>query len=94
MKPLFDKVLIKRETLEEKLKTTLIIPDTAKKRNAPQTGVVIAVGPLVHKDIDYFTVKVGDRVLFGQHAGSWIEDDETEVFICLDSDILCVLEDK
>lgn len=94
MKPLFDKILIKRDTIQDKYNTSLIIPDNASKRNAPVTGVVIAVGPLVHKDVDYETVNVGDRVLFGLHAGTFIEDDnEDEFFICLDVDILCILEE-
>ena len=89
MKPLFDKVLIKRETLEDKLKTTLIIPDQAAKRNAPATGVVLAIGPDVEQ------VEVGQRVLFGLHAGSWIkDDDENDVFVCLDVDVLCVMEEE
>ena len=89
MKPLFDKVLIKRETLKDKLKTTLVIPDTVAKRNAPQTGMVLAVGP------DTEQVEVGQKVLFGLHAGSWIKDDnDEEIFVCLDVDVLCVLEDS
>ena len=88
MKPLFDKVLIKRETLEDKLKSTLIIPDTAARRNAPQTGIILAIGP------DTEQVEVGQRVLFGLHAGSFIPDgDKDDVFVCLDVDVLCVLED-
>ena len=88
MKPLFDKVLIKRDTLEDKLKTSLIIPESSQKRNAPQTGVIIAIGP------DTLQVEVGQKVLFGLHAGSWIKDDEdNELFVCLDVDILAILED-
>ena len=86
MKPLFDKVLIKRETLKDKLKTTLVIPDTVAQRNAPSTGVILAVGP------DTEQVEVGQRVIFGIHAGSWLkDDDDNDVFICLDTDVLCVL---
>ncbi len=87
MKPLFDKVLIKRQTLQDTLNTTLIIPDDAQKRNAPQTGVVLAIG----EDVEQ--VCVGDNVLFGQHAGSFIKDeDDNELFIILDTDVLCIME--
>ena len=89
MKPLFDKVIIERDTLQQKLKSTIIIPETMEKRNAPSTGTIIAVGP------DTEQVAKGDRVLFGLHAGSWIkDDDDKEFFVCLDADILAILEDS
>ena len=88
MKPLFDKVIIERDTLQQKLKTDLYIPETIEKRNAPSTGTIISIGP------DTEQVAVGDRVLFGLHAGSWIkDDDDNEFFVCLDADILAILED-
>ncbi len=86
MIPLFDKVIIERDTLQTK--SSIIIPDDAARRNAPATGVIVAVGP------DTEQVKEGQRVLFGLHAGSFIkDDDDNDFFVCLDVDILCVLED-
>ena len=84
LKPLFDKVLIERETLQTS--TSIILPDDINKRNAPSRGIVVAIGP------DTEQVEVGQKVIFGMHAGSWIKDDnDDEVYVCLDTDILCIV---
>lgn len=85
MRPLFARVLIERESLQQK--TSILIPETAAKRNAPAIGKVIAVGPTADKSIE-----VGARVVFGRHAGDEIEEGGRKFWICQDEDILTVIE--
>jgi chaperonin GroES len=88
IKPLFARVLLKRETLQEKLSTSLIIPDEAQKRNAPSEGVVVAVGPTCDE-----TIEVGQKVLFGRHAGDYFEVGDEEFYILADEDIIATIEE-
>lgn len=89
-RPLFGRVLIRRE-IEEK-RGSIILPDA--KKHARNEGIVVAVGETAEG------IKVGDKVLFGKHAGAWldstyskgIEQDDGTLFICADEDILCVKE--
>ena len=83
--PLFARVLLKRESIQAK--TKILIPQTVEKRNAPAKGVVSAKGPAADASI-----KVGAKVIFGQHAGAWIDVDGEELYICADEDILVILE--
>ena len=85
LRPLFDRVLLKREEL--KTATGLIIPDAAKERNAPTRGVVIAIGPTCTG-----AVTMGDRVLFGVHAGAPLKVDGAEVFVVAEEDIIAIVE--
>jgi len=94
VKPLQDRILVKRLDLEEKTPGGIIIPDTAKEK--PQEARVIAVGPgryLESGDIRKPAVKEGDRVLFGKYAGSEVKIDGVEHIILREDDILAVLED-
>lgn len=80
--PKFARVLIERE----KVKSTLIIPESAEKRNAPAHGRIIAAGPTCDDEIKKL---VGKTVIFGRHAGDWIKaPDGSEIYICQDEDIL------
>ena len=79
VRPLNDRVLVKRLESEEKTKGGIIIPDAAKEK--PLEGKVI---PLV--------VKKGDRVLFGKYSGTEIKIDGEEVVIVREDDILAVIE--
>jgi chaperonin GroES len=92
LKPLLDRVLVKRlEELEQK-KGGIIIPDTAKEK--PMEGKVVAVGPgkLDEKGKRIpIEVKAGDRVLFGKYAGTEIKIDEEEHIILSADEILGII---
>ena len=93
IRPLQDRVILKRIEEEEKSKGGIIIPDTAKEK--PQEGKVIAVGKgKANEDgkITPLDVKVNDRVLFGKYAGSEIFIDGDEHLIMREEDILGVIE--
>ena len=87
IKPLQDRVLIKR--LDENTKTAggIIIPDTAKEK--PLKGEVIAIGNGT-KD-EEMVLKVGDEVLYGKYAGTELEIEGTKYLIMRQSDVLAVL---
>ncbi len=93
IRPLQDRVIVKRVAEEEKSKGGIIIPDTAKEK--PQEGKVVAVGKgKVNEDgkITPLDVKVNDRVLFGKYAGTEINIDGEEHMIMREDDILGVIE--
>ncbi len=93
IRPLQDRVIVKRIEEEEKSKGGIIIPDTAKEK--PQEGQVIAVGKGKVGDDGKVTpldLKVNDRVLFGKYAGSEVNIDDVEHLIMREDDILGVIE--
>ena len=93
IRPLQDRVIVKRIAEEEKSKGGIIIPDTAKEK--PQEGKVIAVGKgKVNEDgkLIPLDVKVNDRILFGKYSGSEINIDGDEHLIMREEDILGVIE--
>jgi chaperonin GroES len=93
VRPLHDRLLVRRVEEEEKTKGGLIIPDTAKEK--PQEGKVIAVGKgRVAEDgkLRPLDVHKGDRVLFTKYAGSEIEVGGDEHLIIREDDVLAVLE--
>ncbi len=93
VKPLQDRVLVKRLEHEEKSRGGIIIPDTAKEK--PQEGKVIAVGPgkvLESGELRKPVVQEGDRILFGKYAGSEVKLDGEEHIILREDDILAVLD--
>jgi chaperonin GroES len=95
IRPLQDRVIVKRLEEEEKTKGGIIIPDTAKEK--PQEGKVIAVGKgKVNEDgkLIPLDVKVGDRILFGKYSGSEIKIDGEEHLIMREEDILGIIEGK
>ena len=93
IRPLGDRVLIKRVDEEEKSKGGIIIPDTAKEK--PQEGKVIAVGK-GKKDEDGkatpLDVKSGDKILFGKYSGTEIKLDGEEHLILREEDILGIIQ--
>lgn len=94
LRPLFDRVLVKRIEHEERTQGGLIIPDTAKEK--PQEGRVIAVGPgkvLDNGELRKPVVKEGDRVLFGKYAGSDVKIGGEEHVIMREDDILGIIEE-
>lgn len=93
IRPLQDRVIVKRIEEEEKTKGGIIIPDTAKEK--PSEGVVVAVGKGKADDNGKVTpldVKVKDRVLFGKYAGTEVSIDGEEHLIMREDDILGIVE--
>ena len=93
IRPLQDRIIVKRVAEEEKTKGGIIIPDTAKEK--PIEGKVVAVGNgKVMKDgkVRPVDVKVGDTVLFGKYSGTEIKIDGIDHLILREDDILGVLE--
>ena len=93
IRPLQDRVIVKRVEEEGKTKGGIIIPDTAKEK--PMEGKVIAVGKgkvLEDGRIHPLDVKVGDRVLFGKYSGTEIKIVDEEHLIMREDDILGVIE--
>jgi len=93
VRPLHDRILVRRIEQEEKTKGGLIIPDTAKEK--PQEGKVIAVGKGRVADdgkLRPLDVQKGDRVLFTKYAGNEIEVGGDEHLIIREDDVLAVLE--
>lgn len=92
IRPLHDRVIVKRIEEEEKSKGGIIIPDTAKEK--PQEGRVVAVGPGKQEDgkVLPLDVKKGDRVLFGKYAGTEIKLNGEEHLILREDDILGIIE--
>ena len=93
MRPLHDRLLVKRIAEEEKTKGGLIIPDTAREK--PTEGQVIAVGEgkvLDDGKLRPLDVHAGDRVLFGKYSGTEIQHLGDEHLIIREDDVLAVLE--
>jgi len=93
IRPLQDRLLVKRVEEEEKTSGGIIIPDTAKEK--PQEGKVVAVGPGKAGDdgkIVPLDVKKGDRVLFSKYAGTEVNIEGVEHLIIREDDVLGVLE--
>ncbi|HEY8923030.1 MAG TPA: co-chaperone GroES [Polyangia bacterium] len=93
VRPLQDRVIVKRIAEEEKTRGGIIIPDTAKEK--PGEGEVVAVGSGKADDkgkIRPLDVKKGDRVLFGKYSGSEIKVDGVDHIILREDEILGVIE--
>ncbi|MCP4577227.1 MAG: co-chaperone GroES [Deltaproteobacteria bacterium] len=93
VKPLHDRVIVKRVEEEEKTKGGIIIPDTAKEK--PVEGEIMAVGEGKVGDDGKkiaLEVKVGDKVLFGKYAGTEIQIDNEEHLIMREDDIIAIVE--
>ena len=93
VRPLHDRILIRRLEEQETVKGGIIIPDTAKEK--PQEGEVIAVGGGKKKDdgkVIPLDVKTGDRILFGKYSGTDIHIDDEEYLILREEEVLAVLE--
>jgi chaperonin GroES len=94
IKPLADRILVKRIEEEQKTKGGIIIPDAAKEK--PQEGMVVATGDgkvLENGQKLALTVKVGDKILFGKYSGSEIKVDGDEHLIMREDDVLGIVED-
>jgi len=95
IRPLQDRVIVKRLEEEEKTKGGIIIPDSAKEK--PQEGKVIAVGKgkvTEEGKVIPLDVKVGDRILFGKYSGTEVKIEGEEHLIMREEDILGIIEGK
>ncbi|MFQ5816947.1 MAG: co-chaperone GroES [Terriglobia bacterium] len=93
VRPLHDRILIRRIEEQETVRGGIIIPDTAKEK--PQEGEVIAVGHGKKKEdgkVVPLDVKVGDRILFGKYSGTDIRIEDEEYLILREEEVLAVLE--
>lgn len=93
VRPLHDRILIKRIEEKETIKGGIIIPDTAKEK--PQEGEVIAVGKGKKTEdgkVIPLDVQAGDRILFGKYSGTEIKIDDQEYLIVREDEVLGVLE--
>jgi chaperonin GroES len=95
IRPLQDRLIVKRIAEEEKTKGGIIIPDTAKEK--PIEGKVIAVGNgkvLEDGKVRPLDVKAGDRILFAKYGGTEVKIDGEDHLIMREDDVLGVIEDK
>ena len=93
VRPLYDRILVKRVEPKEQVRGGIIIPDTAKEK--PQQGKVIAVGNGKSKDDGKrvpLDVKSGDTILFGKYSGKEIKLDGEEYLIMREDEVLAVIE--
>ena len=93
IRPLYDRIVVKRIEQQEQMQGGLYIPDTAKEK--PQEGEVVAVGKGKRMEDGKLTaldVQVGDRILFGKYSGSDIKLDNEEYLIMREDEILGILD--
>ena len=93
VRPLHDRILVKRLEEKEQVKGGIIIPDTAKEK--PQEGEVVAVGNGKKTEdgkVIPLDVKAGDRILFGKYSGNEIKIDDVEYLILREEEVLGVIE--
>jgi len=93
IRPLYDRIVVKRIEEQETTRTGIVIPDSAKER--PQEGEVMAIGKGKRLDdgkMVALDVRVGDRILFGKYSGNDITLDGIEYIIMREDDVLGVLD--
>nr|MBQ8890867.1 co-chaperone GroES [Clostridia bacterium] len=93
LKPLFDKVVLRRIDAVETTKGGIVLPGSAQEK--PQVSLVVAVGPggLVDGKEVSMTLKVGDRVIIGKYSGTEVKLDGVDYQIVSQADVLAVVED-
>ena len=94
IRPLYDRIVVKRIEPSEQRQSGLFIPDSAKEK--PQEGQIVAVGKgkrLKDGSVAPVDVRAGDRILFGKYTGSEIEVDGEEILVMHEDDILGVIEE-
>ena len=93
LRPLGDKILVKRVEAETKTKSGIVLPDTAKEK--PKRGKVVSVGDGKRLDSGErapFSVKKGDEIIFASYAGTEIKLDGEELLILTEDDVLAIVE--
>jgi len=95
IRPLHDRVIVKREEEERKSSGGIVIPDTATEK--PMFGKVVAVGKgkiLENGEIRPLDLKVGDKILFGKYSGTEVKMDGDELVVMREEDVMAVIEGK
>jgi len=95
IRPLHDRVVVRRVEEETMTSGGIVLPDSAAEK--PSQGEVLAVGPGKVRDdgeINKVSVKKGDRVIFGQYAGSTVKIDGEELMVMSESEIFGIIEDE
>ncbi len=93
IRPLHDRVIVKRLEEERKTASGIVIPDAAAEK--PDQGLIIAVGKgkiLENGEVRVLDVKVGDRVLFGKYSGQTVKVDGEELLVMREEDLMGVVE--
>ena len=93
LRPLHDRVIVKRVDSETKTASGIVIPDNAAEK--PDQGEVLAVGPGKKNDkgeLSPMSVKVGDKVLFGKYSGQTVKVDGDELLVMKEDDLFAVVE--
>jgi chaperonin GroES len=92
LKPLGDRVILKRQEAEEKTQSGIILPDSAKEK--PQAAIVVAVGPGKEEDgkVTAMQVSEGDKVIYSKYSGTEVKFDDEEYVIVNQSDIIAIVE--
>ena len=93
IRPLHDRIVVKRLEEDQVSPGGIVIPDAAKEK--PVKGEVVAIGngkPLDNGEVRKLEVKVGDKVLFGKYAGNEIKLDGTDYLVLREDDVIAVLE--
>ena len=93
LRPLHDRVIVKRIENETKTASGIVIPDSAAEK--PDQGEVMAIGPGKKNDkgeLSTLNVKVGDRVLFGKYSGQTVKVDGEELLVMKEEDLFAVVE--
>ncbi len=95
MRPLHDRVIVKREAEERKSPGGIVIPDTATEK--PIFGKVLAIGKgkiMEDGSVRPLDVKVGDKILFGKYSGTEVKIDGEELVVMREEDVMAVIESK
>jgi len=95
LRPLYDRVIVKRVEQQRKTASGIVIPDTATEK--PEQGEVIAIGQgkqLEDGTLRPLEVKIGEQVLFGKYAGQTVKLDGVEYLVLREEDILAVIDDQ
>ena len=93
LRPLHDRVIVKRLEEERKTASGIVIPDTAAEK--PDQGEVLAVGPGKKNEdgkVSPVDVKVGDKVLFGKYSGTEVKIDGEDLLVMREDDVMAVIE--
>ena len=93
LRPLYDRVIVKRIEQQRKTASGIVIPDSAAEK--PEQGEVISVGSgklLADGSLRALQIKAGDQVLFGKYGGQTVKVDDQELLVLREDDILAVLE--
>jgi chaperonin GroES len=95
IRPLSDRIVLKRTQEEEKTKGGIIIPDSAKEKPLEATVIAVGTGKILENGkVIPLDVKAGDKVLFGKYAGTEIKLDGEEHIIVREEDVLAIIESK